>query len=337
MSVLDAESRRTARLIVGPDAALDVLPATLTSAARRGPTGPRPLRLAQRLAMRRGRLSYERSVVQREHARREALGAARLRPPRFLVRVDEYPHWLADDEPLRYGTEAFERFHDIMHSAGVPYLLAVVPQPSQRPLDPGGVGCRQLSDTEVAVLRRVQSEGVELAVHGLDHRTRDAHPRRQSELLGRSPEQLRERLARADELLEPVGGRPRVFVPPWNRFDACQWQTLAERYDVVCGGPESVMQVGFHGSPTWWDDAVYLPSYAPFYEHAQVIEPAARRAIDRRGGGWIPIVLHWGWEAEDGWHDLQALARTLSGHAAPWSAFLAEVDAAREAEAAVTL
>lgn len=331
--MLDAESTRTAKLIVGADAALDVLPATLTSAARRGPTGPRPLRLVQRLAMRKGRLSFEQSVIQRERARREALGTARPRSPRFLVRVDEYPHWLADDEPLRYGTEAFDHFHDIMRSAGVPYLLAVVPEPSQRPLDPRGVGCRQLSDREIAVLRRVQSEGVELAVHGLDHRTRDVHPRRQSELLGRSPGELRERLARADELLEPVGERPRVLVPPWNRFDASQWPTLAERYDIVCGGPESVMQVGFHGSPTWWGDAVYLPSYAPFYGHARAIEPAARRAIDRRGGGWIPIVLHWGWEAEDGWHDLEALARTLSGHAAPWSVFLAEVDASRETQA----
>jgi peptidoglycan/xylan/chitin deacetylase (PgdA/CDA1 family) len=290
--------------------------------------------MAQRLAMRRGRLSFEQAVMQRERARREALGAARLRSPRFLVRVDEYPHWLADDEPLRYGTEAFEHFHGIMQSAGVPYLLAVVPQPSQRPLDPRAGGCRELSDAELSVLRRVRTEGVELAVHGLDHRTRDVHPRRQSELLGRSPEELRERVARADELLAPLGERARVFVPPWNRFDAGQWPVLSERYDVVCGGPESVMQVGFHGSPTWWHDAVYLPSYAPFYEHAQAIEPAARRAIDRRGGGWIPIVLHWGWEAEDGWHDLEALARTLSGHAAPWSAFLAELDAVREVEAA---
>ena len=332
--MLDAESTRTAKLIVGADAALEVLPSTLMVAARRGRTGPMPLRMAQRLAMRRGRLSYEQSVVQRERARREALGAARSRSPRFLVRVDEYPHWLADDDPLRYGTEAFERFHDIMRSAGVPYLLAVVPQPSQRPLDPRAVGCRELSDSELSVLRRVRAEGVEFAVHGLDHRTRDVHPRRQSELLGRTPDELRERVARADVLLEPLGERPRVFVPPWNRFDARQWPVLAERYDVVCGGPESVMQIGFHGSPTWWDDAVYLPSYAPFYEHARAIEPAARRAIDRRGGGWIPLVLHWGWEAEDGWHDLVTLARTLSGHAAPWSAFLAETDAVRAAEAA---
>lgn len=333
----DVESRRTAKLIVGVDTPLDALPDSILAAARRGRTGPRPLRMAQRLAMRRGRLSYEQSVLQRERARREVLGAARPQSPRFLVRVDEYPHWLADDEPQRYGTQAFERFHDIMRSAGVPYLLAVVPQPSQRPLDPRAVGCRELSDVEISVLRRVQTEAVELAVHGLDHRTRDVHSRRQSELLGRSPDELRERVARADELLEPLGERSRVFVPPWNRFDACQWPVLSDRYDVICGGPESVMQVGFHGSPMWWGDAVYLPSYPPFYEHARAIEPAARRAIERRGGGWIPIVLHWGWEADDGWHDLEALARTLSGHAAPWSAFLAEVEAVREAVTAAPL
>ncbi len=325
---MDAETRQNARLILGPGAGLEVMPRTLLEAARPRRTGPRPVRIAQRLAMRRGRLTFERAIIQRERARREALGQVRLEAPRFLVRVDEFPHWLADDEPARYGTEAFKRFHAILSEHGVPYLLAVVPRPSERPLDPRGTACRALTDSDLDTLRALQADGVELAIHGLDHRTRDAHPRRQSELLGRGAAELTERLALADLALAPLGERPRVFVPPWNRFDRAQWPVLSRRFDIVCGGPESVMQVGFHAAPTWWDDAVYLPSYAPFYEHAERVLPAVRDAVDRQGGGWIPIVLHWGWEVDDAWEHLPGLARALAGRAAPWREFLAEIDAA---------
>ena len=319
------DERRTARLIAGASAPLNVVPPSLSAAARRRRTRPKALRALQRAAMHRGRLTFEGTILTRERARAETVGRTTRQPPRFLVRVDEYPHWLVDDDPRSFGTDAFERFHAIMAEAEVPYLLAAVARPSERPADPRHVGDRPLTDTELNTLARVQGEGVEIGIHGLDHRTRDPHPRRQSELLGRPPEELRERLALADEALRPVCDSARVFVPPWNRFEARQWPALAGRYDIVCGGPESVMQVGFHGAPTWWGDAVYLPSYAPFYEHAGIVEPAARQARDRSGGGWIPIVLHWGWEAEDGWTQLRRLVRTLSGHAAQWSELHAEI------------
>ncbi len=328
------DERRTARLIAGTSAPLDVIPPSLRAAARRRRTGPKAVRAAQRVAMRRGRVTFEDTIIARERARAETVGAAKPQSPRFLVRVDEYPHWLADDDPRRFGTQAFRRFHTIMADAEVPYLLAAVSRPSQRPLDPRHVGDRPLSDTELQTLSDVQTQGVEIGVHGLDHRTRDTHPRRQSELLGRSPEELRERLSLADDALRPACEPARVFVPPWNRFEARQWPVLAQRFDIVCGGPESVMQIGFHGAPTWWGDAVYLPSYAPYYDHAAVVEPAAKRACDRRGGGWIPIVLHWGWEAEDGWEHLRRLAQTLSGHAARWSELHAEIDIIRGEDAA---
>lgn len=328
------DERRTARLIAGTSAPLDVIPPSLSAAARRRRTGPKGVRALQRVAMRRGTVTFESTIIARERARAETLAATRPQPPRFLVRVDEYPHWLADDDPRRFGTEAFERFHTIMADAEVPYLLAAVARPSQRPSDPQHVGDRPLSDRELRTLADVQAQGVEIGVHGLDHRTRDPHPRRQSELLGRSPDELRERLSLADDALRPVCDPARVFVPPWNRFEARQWPVLARRFNIVCGGPESVMQIGFHGAPTWWGDAVYLPSYAPFYDHAGAVEPAARRARDRCGGGWIPIVLHWGWEAEEGWEQLRRLVRTLSGHAARWSELHAEIDIIRGEDAA---
>src|SRR5436190_446302 len=36
---------------------------------------------------------------------------------KVLVRVDEFPHYRALDDPSRYGTEQFERFHAILADA----------------------------------------------------------------------------------------------------------------------------------------------------------------------------------------------------------------------------
>jgi hypothetical protein len=45
----------------------------------------------------------------------------------------------------------------------------------------------------------------------------------------------------------------------------------------------------------------------------------------------VPIVLHWGWEAQDGWRDLERLAGLIAPYAAPWDDFLAVVERNRSA------
>ena len=42
------------------------------------------------------------------------------------MRVDEFPHYMAWDDPEGFGTARYERFHEIMAGAGVPYLVAVL-------------------------------------------------------------------------------------------------------------------------------------------------------------------------------------------------------------------
>jgi hypothetical protein len=120
--------------------------------------------------------------------------------------------------------------------------------------------------------------------------------------------------------------RPQVFIPPYNRFDAAQVELLAQRFQVVCGGPESIGHMGFQRTPQWRGETVYLPSYAPFYGHAAEVRPAVERAIDAEWGLWVPVVLHWGWEADAGWGDLERLARVLAPYAALWKDFLAAVE-----------
>src|SRR4051812_30859546 len=62
-----------------------------------GRTAVRPVRFAQRVMMKRDRLTFEGdSLEPMERARRAVLGEQSDPPPRVLIRVDEFPHWLTD-------------------------------------------------------------------------------------------------------------------------------------------------------------------------------------------------------------------------------------------------
>lgn len=296
------------------------------------PVPSMPMRLAQRLAMKRGRLDWEHRWLDRLlEARRSTLGNAAAGPPRFLVRVDEFPYYSSFDRPQ--DIEMSERFHDVMASASLPHLMAVVPQLTHAPLTAGSSGGRPLGEREITLLERMRGEGVTFAQHGTTHRTRFDSPRRRSELCGLSPVQAGQlledgRLRLIEAGIEP----PRVFVPPFNRFDAAQYPMLAERFDVICGGPESVALMGFHGGPLWRAGAVYLPCYAPLYADARTILPMVERLIDLAPGTWIPIVLHTSWEQDDDFRSLARLAQRIAPTSVHWDDFLAEIDRSAEAE-----
>ncbi|HEY5044411.1 MAG TPA: DUF2334 domain-containing protein [Solirubrobacteraceae bacterium] len=290
---------------------------------------PPPVRVGEQLIYKFGRRYCERTLADRQLAGWVVGGDADTTAPRILVRVDEFPHYQAWDKPDRFGVSRFERFHEIMTGASVPYLLAVPPRVSREPLSPTGTDSRPLDGKEVAVLRRLAGERVCLALHGHDHRTRFASPRRHSELCGLDRAQTESLIDEALADLVPYGIKPNVFVPPFNRFDARQFGWLAERFAVVCGGPESIGLMGFQRTPQWREEAVYLPSYAPFYGRAAEILRALPRAIERTGGLWMPIVLHWGWEADAGWGDLERLARLIAPYASQWEDFLAAVELGR--------
>src|SRR3954447_23885916 len=163
----------------------------LQGAVKTRPVPPYPVRVAERVAMKLGLITYNRSVLKPLlRARRAALGDDEAAgPPRFLVRVDEFPHYLAADEPERYGLDASRRFHATLASAGVPYLMAVVPRVATRPLDPQAVGDRPLTDVESEFLEEMARDGVSFGLHGYNHRTRYENPRRHSELCGLSAAQ----------------------------------------------------------------------------------------------------------------------------------------------------
>jgi len=333
----DLDAARGARLLfdaeiaAGAVSAEDVAIPAVLDAIRPRPVPPAPLRWAQDVGRKLNRYDHAKAVdAPLVAARKSVLGDRAAAPPRFLVRVDEFPHYKAWDEPERFGSAGYAHFHEILQSAGVPYLVAVLPRVSRAPLDPRATASRALTDEEAALLREVAgSAGVAIALHGRDHRTRFANPRRHSELCGLDPHETAALLDDGLAELDRHGVYPDVFVPPYNRFDAGQWPALAARFAIVGGGPESIRRLGFQRAPTWRGDAVYLPSYAPYYGRAAEVLPAAERAIEWQTGLWTPLVLHWGWEADAGWRELEALCARIAPYAAEWTDFRDAVERSR--------
>jgi Uncharacterized protein conserved in bacteria (DUF2334) len=275
--------------------------------------------------MKRGRLDWECNWLEPLLSlRRSALGDAASGPPRFLVRVDEFPYYTSFDKPQ--DLEMSRRFHHVMASCGVPHLMSVLPQLTHAPLTVDSSGGRALGPQELELLEQMRHDRVTFAQHGTTHRTRFSSPRRRSELCGLSPAEAEQLLEDGRRRLGEAGlGSPRIFVPPFNRCDAAQYPMLANRFDVICGGPESVALMGFHGGPLWREGAVYLPCYPPLYADAATILPMAERMIDLAPGTWIPIVLHTSWEQPDDFSSLRRLAERIAPFAAHWEDFLAEV------------
>jgi hypothetical protein len=261
--------------------------------------------------------------------RRRQLGDDAAGPPRVLVRVDEFPHAHARDEADRFGTEAFARFRDVLSSAGVPYLIAVLPRVARDYLSVAGDDGDELNAGEVAMLARLREDGVAFGLHAHTHRTRDPRPRHRSALRGMAANELESSLDGAEQRLRSYGIEPRVFVPPFNHFDAAQYPLLARRYTVVCGGPESVRTMGLQMSPRWIGDAVYLPSYEPLYARSGRALEAVKALAAEHAAVWASVTLHVGWELDDGLRSLSTFAREVARYARPWDEFLDAVQASR--------
>jgi peptidoglycan/xylan/chitin deacetylase (PgdA/CDA1 family) len=328
---MEPDQRRSAALLLWPDAADEHSP-ELRNLLGDGSLPSLPNRLRQALAFKRGRLSWKSDVVEPLlEARRASLGEKAAGRPRVLLRVDEFPHARGFDSAGRFGTEPFRRFHAVLAEAGVPYLLAITPRVSRDYLDPGVEEWRPLEDAEVEQMRALAAEGVVFGLHGLNHRTRHGSPRRHSELCGLSTTATEERIDVARQSFAALELETPVFVAPFNRFDAAQYDVLAERFEVVCGGPESVRLLGFGPTPAWRGKAVYLPSYPPLYGRSDEVGAGLEHLIELQAALWAPTTLHWGWELDDNLIALRRLCGLLSEQAVDWTEFLAAVAASRVA------
>lgn len=240
-------------------------------------------RAYQQRLMRRGRLSYLGETLPAvAAARRAVLGdAAAPEPPRLLVRLGPFPG--ADGAALRELAEG-----------GLPYLLAVD-------------AARPLTDPELEALAELRRAGVVFALHGPA-----------GELAGRSVDALNEALAALEErLADHAAIRPDVLVAP-DRLNLRVWKPLAERYSVIAAGPGAVSHMGYHGTPLWRGEAVWMPAYPPFHGDPAGAAAAARALDGAAAGAWVPAAV-----------DAGPAARELAPFAARWEDFLEAVRRSR--------
>lgn len=212
-------------------------------------------------------------------------------PPTVLLRVDDYPHWSV-------GLERYWAFHTLMAAGGAPFLLAATPFLAANPLTPDSPP-RPLIAEEWARLAAAVARGeVEVALHGITHRTR--HPGPASEFDGVPAVEATQGLADAWGALEQRGCRPVAFVPPFNRLPPAIWSALPPQCRILCLGPESLRDAPALPVPTHRDGRCVVMSLPPFYGRARAILRALRRGRWlERGGAVVPITLHWTWELED--------------------------------------
>lgn len=327
MSAMKFDEARSALYLAWPQVDKADAPA-LREPYRGLGTASLPRRAWQELTLKRGRRDWQEHVGPLAAARRAALGEEAAGPPRVLVRVDEFPHARGFDPAGRFGIDAYRRFHAVLTEAGIPYLLAITPHVSRDFLDPDDDEWRPLEDAEIALLHQLRDEGVAFALHGLDHRTRHRSGRRHSEFCGLDRAATEERLDIGRAIFAELDLETPTFVPPFNRFDAAQYEVLADRFEVVCGGPESVLLLGFI-PPGWLGEALYLPSYRPLYGKAIDVAPGLDRVARAPASLFAPVTLHWGWELDDDFAALRDLGARRGDQAVEWAELLAAARSAR--------
>ena len=310
---LTADERRSAHLLFaeeladGTVAAADLARPEVERAVRSLQVPSALLRRWQVRQVRQGRLDMEESAGPMLAAREAVLGPRAGGPPRLLVRLDAFPAPRAGVDVARAATGA-------LRAAGIPFLLTVVPRVPAA----GAEGGRRRHDAaEADLLEDLRRDpGVTFGVGGLDGRPLD----------GLDPADLEAALDEADPVLARYGMAPDILVPPEGRIDLRRYRALAERYALLCGGPGSVATMGFHRTPLWRGDAVWMPVHPPLAGPPSQVADAARALTRRQAALWLPVVLGLGDLDPSGLRDVAA---ALTGLARPWEEFLAAARAAR--------
>lgn len=223
----------------------------------------------------------------------------------FILRVDDFPRW---DRPI----ERFCGFDAILRASKIPYCLGVTPYLADDPLDPTSSSRPRLTGNAAAILRHIYRRGnVEIAMHGLTHRTAGRHIRNEFEGMPADAfeKALRVGLAAFDQLEINC----RAFIPPFNAVGFAQIPAIARRFRVLFGGPESVALLGFRTSPSLLNGMLYLPSYYPAYGRAHELVAFVQKLKQSPRFLLVPLTLHWAWEEDDNFQGLKMLSEQIAG------------------------
>ena len=87
---------------------------------------------------------------------------------------------------------------------------------------------------------------------------------------------------------------------------------------MIASGPGAVAHMGFHPTPQWRGEAVWLPAYEPFHGPPARVSEATRALGDEAAGAWVPAAV-----------EADPAAAGLAPYAADWHAFLEGVRRSR--------
>ena len=228
---------------------------------------------------------------------------------RIVVRVDDLG-WTADEVPDQYpiklpdmGLALAQRFHAAMQ--GVPYLGALIP-------------ATIADDPQAQAWLAAKPVGLTVAMHGWDHTPRNGE---NSEFMGLTLDECRERLERGQHLVESLtGAYAEHFVAPFNHFGGPLLDALAlEGVRYAWGGgtmrseqpsdwptqPPIDRSLGVvHFVPSW--ARLYGSTRWPFGS-APVLLEELPRVLDYPGTA--VLVMHLPWELTRGGPDFEGVAQ----------------------------
>jgi len=224
----------------------------------------------------------------------------------ILVRVDDFPR-------VNMRLNDFNNFDSVMKRFGIPYLLGVTPHLCLDPLNPNSDKYHRLTRKERETLHDL--EDVEIAMHGVTHQTRDYGYLRlllgyNSEFVGLDRWATSDKLETGLELFKEYGlKRPRIFVPPFNRFDDENLKAFEKYFRFVMGGPETKKPIRKRNSRR----LIISDGFNYGHSYGIWLEPD-----DLESDGRCCITLHWGWEIGDNFLALKKLLVELEGKVMSW-------------------
>ncbi|MCX8082784.1 MAG: DUF2334 domain-containing protein [bacterium] len=234
--------------------------------------------------------------------------------PMFLIRVDDFPHW-------EKSIDDFKRFHSIMEEFETPYLLGVTPYLSLDRHNPFNNRFKILEEKEVEIIKHPL---IEIAMHGFTHQTNN--PKRNQEFVGLKEKEVKEKIEKGLKILREVDINPTAFIPPFDEVDLTSYKGLSKYFKIITGGPESAKYLGYKVSPSYFEGALYIPSYRPLssYQRCSGLVKAIKSSdiMSIKRCVILPVVIHWTREINDRYESLRKLLSILEGKVINWKILL---------------
>jgi Uncharacterized protein conserved in bacteria (DUF2334) len=229
--------------------------------------------------------------ILRLHFSGSVWGTLRPGKVKFLLRVDDFPRW-------DLSFEDYLPFSELMNDTKIPFLLGVTPFLNFNNHR------RELTAEEIDYLYSASNNNFALSLHGFTHE-KASNPSYYGRLNEYKEDELEQMVSKAQDWFRSQHVPfPQSFIPPFNSMNASNAMVLPRHFPVLFGGPLSLTTMGPLGIGEMIDNALYLPSYFPFYGHCDYLSKNLSKLIGERDVV-IPVTVHWAWEITDGFKNLK--------------------------------